>query len=108
IVAALREEPGEWAKEALAAMERASPLSLKLAFEVLRQGRGLEIERALELEYRVMMHVLAGDDFYEGVRAVLIDKDNQPRWQPASLEAVDRAVIEHHFASLGERELEIA
>jgi enoyl-CoA hydratase len=49
-----------------------------------------------------------GHDFHEGVRAVLIDKDNQPRWQPASLEEVERAVIDHHFASLAERELEIA
>ena len=107
IVAALRQEPGEWAKEALAAMERASPLSLKLAFEVLRQGRGLEIERALELEYRVMMHVLAGDDFYEGVRAVLVDKDQKPRWRFSSLaEASERAVAQN-FEGLGERELRL-
>jgi len=80
IVAALRNEPGEWAKEALAAMERASPLSLKLAFRMLQQWRGLEIEDALTLEYRAMMHVFAGEDFYEGVRAVLM-QDQKPRWR---------------------------
>jgi len=105
IVAALRNEPGEWAKEALAAMERASPLSLKLAFRILQRGRGLQIEDALMLEYRVMMHVLAGDDFYEGVRAVLIDKDQKPRWRFGSLGQVSDVEVERHFEGLGEREL---
>jgi len=105
IVAALRNEPGEWAKEALAAMERASPLSLKLAFRILQRGRGLEIEDALTLEYRVMMHVLAGEDFYEGVRAVLIDKDLKPRWRFGSLAQVNDAEVERYFEGLGEREL---
>ena len=107
IVAALRNEPGEWAKEALAAMERASPLSLKLAFRILQRGRGLEIEDALTLEYRVMMHVLADDDFYEGVRAVLIDKDQKPRWRFASLLQVSESEVERHFEGLGERELRL-
>jgi len=105
IVAALRNEPGEWAKEALAAMERASPLSLKLAFRMLQQWRGLEIEDALTLEYRAMMHVFAGEDFYEGVRAVLIDKDQKPRWRFGSLAQVREAEVERHFEGLGEREL---
>src|SRR6266436_3933681 len=107
IVAALRNEPGEWAKEALAAMERASPLSLKLAFRILQRGRCLEIEDALTLEYRVMMHVLADDDFYEGVRAVLIDKDQKPRWRFGSLGQVSESEVERHFEGLGERELRL-
>ena len=86
-------------------MERASPLSLKLAFRILQRGRGLEIEDALMLEYRVMMHVLAGDDFYEGVRAVLIDKDQKPRWRFGSLGQVSDVEVERHFEGLGEREL---
>ena len=105
IVAALRKEPEAWAKEALAAMERASPLSLKLAFEVLRRGRGLEIEGALQLEYRAMMHVIAGEDFYEGVRAVLIDKDQKPQWRSCSQSEVSDGDVERHFESLGEQEL---
>jgi enoyl-CoA hydratase len=107
VVAALRSEPAGWAKEALAAMERASPLSLKLAFEVMKRGAGMEIEDALALEYRAMMHVIADADFYEGVRAVLIDKDQKPRWRFASLAEASDGEVERHFASLGDRELRL-
>lgn len=107
IVAALRSEPGEWAKEALAAMERASPLSLKLAFRVMQRAQGLEIEGALMLEYRAMMHAIAGDDFYEGVRAALIDKDQKPRWRFSSLSEVSESEVERHFETLGDRELRL-
>ena len=107
IVAALRSEPGEWAKEALAAMERASPLSLRLAFEAMKRGKGMEIEDALTLEYRAMMYVIADPDFYEGVRALLIDKDQKPRWRFKSLAEVRDAEVERHFESLGDRELRL-
>ena len=105
IVAALRQEEGAWAREALAAMQRASPLSLKLTLRQLRVGAGMEIEAALALEFRVIQHLLAGSDFYEGVRAVLVDKDQKPRWRFSSLEQVSEAEVERHFESLGDREL---
>jgi enoyl-CoA hydratase len=89
-------------------MRAKSPTSMNLAFEQVRRGAAMDFEEAMRTEFRIVSRIGDGHDFYEGVRAVLIDKDNQPRWQPASLEAVDRAAIEHHFASLGERELEIA
>jgi enoyl-CoA hydratase len=107
IVAALRSEREPWAKEALSAMERASPLSLKLALRVMQRGAGLEIEDALTLEYRAMMHVIAEADFYEGVRAVLIDKDQKPRWSHRSLADVTEKEVERHFENLGERELHL-
>jgi enoyl-CoA hydratase len=105
IVAALQKEPGDWAKEALAAMNRASPLSLKLALRVFARGAGEEIEGALTLEYRAMMQVIADPDFYEGVRAVLIDKDQKPKWTHPSLADVSEEELERHFQSLGDREL---
>jgi enoyl-CoA hydratase len=105
IVSALRSEDSEWAKVALSAMDRASPLSLKLALRVNQEGAALEIEDALTLEYRAMMHVIAGPDFYEGVRAVLIDKDQKPRWRHSSLADVSEAEVESHFENLGDREL---
>ena len=108
IVAALEREPGEWAKEALAAIARASPLSLKIAFRQLQLGRGMTIEQALALEYRMTQHVMEGHDFFEGIRAALVDKDQRPRWRHASLTAVTAADVESHFASLGERELRFA
>jgi enoyl-CoA hydratase len=108
IVGALEGEPGEWAREALAAIARASPLSLKLTFRQLQLGRGMEIEAALALEYRMTQHVMAGHDFFEGIRALLVDKDQKPRWQHASLSDVSAAEVESYFAGLGERELRFA
>src|SRR5205085_1955193 len=68
-------------------------------------GRDFAIEEALALEYRLTQHVMAGHDFYEGVRAVLVDKDQQPRWDPPTLAGVDEAMVDSYFAPLGEAEL---
>jgi enoyl-CoA hydratase len=105
IVVALREHEADWSRAALAAMERASPTSLKIVFRQLQRGAGMDIEQALALEYRVIHHLLVGEDFYEGVRSVVIDKDRNPRWQLASLEQVSEAEVERHFESLGAEEL---
>jgi enoyl-CoA hydratase len=81
---------------------------MNLAFEQVRRGASMDFEEAMRTEFRIVSRIGEGHDFYEGVRSVLIDKDNQPRWQPASLDQVDRAVIERHFAGLGGLELELA
>lgn len=108
IVAALERETAEWAKEALAAIGRASPLSLKIAFHQLELGRGMTIEQALALEYRMTQHVMQGHDFFEGIRALLVDRDNAPRWQHASLAEVGDRDVAAYFTTLGERELRFA
>jgi enoyl-CoA hydratase len=105
IVAALRQERAPWADEALAAIVRASPISLKITFHQLMLGRGISVEEALTLEYRMTQHVMAGHDFFEGIRALLVEKDNRPRWEHASLEAVSAGEVARYFDSLGEREL---
>lgn len=98
----------EFASRTAAGMRLKSPTSMSIAFEQVRRGASLDFEDAMKTEFRIVSRIGDGQDFYEGVRAVLIDKDNQPRWQPASLEAVSRETIEHHFASLGEHDLETA
>jgi enoyl-CoA hydratase len=85
-----------------------SPTSLNIAFEQVRRGGALTFEEAMKMEFRIVSRVSQGHDFYEGVRSVLIDKDGQPKWNPASLDAIDRAAIERNFADLGADELEIA
>jgi enoyl-CoA hydratase len=106
ILAALRSETGEWAKQALAAMQRASPLSLKLTFRQMRMGSAdMPVEEALALEFRIVQHILPRGDMYEGVRALLVDKDKKPRWRFASVEQVPDEEVESCFASLGDREL---
>lgn len=105
IMVALARESAAWAKEAHAAMSRASPSSLKITFRQLTLGRGMSVEAALALEYRLTQHVLAGDDFFEGIRATLVDKDNAPRWRPDKLADVTEKAVDGYFGPLGAREL---
>lgn len=106
VAGTLEREKGDWAKEAHDAMLRASPLSVKLAFEQWRRGsKDMTIEDALALEYRMTQHVMAGHDFFEGIRALLIDKDRKPRWQHRALADVSEAEVSAYFAPIGEREL---
>ena len=71
----------------------------------MRRGAGLDFAEAMRTEYRIVSRIAEGHDFYEGVRAVVIDKDHAPRWQPATLEAVDPQAIARYFAPLGANEL---
>jgi enoyl-CoA hydratase len=106
ILDALAREGSDWARETRATMERASPTSLKITFHQIKLGeRGMDIERALALEYRMTQHVMAAHDFFEGIRAVLVDKDKSPRWEPASLAEVTDPEVARYFDSLGDREL---
>ena len=59
----------------------------------------------MRAEFRIVSRIIHGHDFYEGVRAVIVDKDNAPRWQPATLAEVSEAEVERHFAPLGADEL---
>jgi enoyl-CoA hydratase/carnithine racemase len=95
----------EWAGKTAAAMWTKSPLSLKLALAQVRRGKAWDFERCMRAEFRIVSRVIHGHDFYEGVRAVIVDKDNKPRWQPATLAAVSEAEVERHFAALGAGEL---
>ena len=95
----------EWATQTRETLLTKSPTSLKITLRQLIVGRGFALEEALALEYRLTQHVMAGHDFYEGVRAVVIDKDQQPRWQPATVAEVDDATVDRYFAPLGEQEL---
>jgi enoyl-CoA hydratase len=94
-----------WARETIATMRSRSPTSLKLAFSEVRAGSALEFDDCIRMEFRMASRILAGHDFYEGVRAVLIDKDNAPKWQPAALDLVKDEDIEAYFAPLGDKEL---
>jgi enoyl-CoA hydratase len=81
-----------------------APLSLKIALAQVRRGPHWSFEACMQTEFRIVSRIVHGHDFYEGVRAVIIDKDNAPRWRPATLSEVTAAEIERHFAPLA-REL---
>ena len=108
ILAALGREATPWAEKLAAHMATLSPTSLKLTFRQIRDGARLSFADAMVAEYRLSQHCMAGHDFAEGVRALIIDKDNAPRWQPDSLGAVSNAMIEDHFAPLGEKDLRLS
>ena len=94
-----------WAGETRAILLAKSPTSLKVTLRQLSFGQGCDIEAALALEYRLTQHFMAGHDFYEGVRAALVDKDQQPRWRPPKIAEVTDAMIDGYFAPLGAGEL---
>ena len=85
-----------------------SPTSVALAFEQMRRGPVMDFAEAMRTEFRIVSRIVAGHDFYEGVRAVVIDKDHAPRWQPDSPAGVTRQAIDAYFAPLGDSELVLA
>ncbi|MCA3277644.1 MAG: enoyl-CoA hydratase/isomerase family protein [Roseomonas sp.] len=98
IIAALETEGTDWAREQLGVLHHASPTSLFMTHELLRRGATRDLAGCLAMELaltRVVVH--DHPDFREGVRAVLVDKDHKPQWQPASIEAVDTAAIQAMF-----------
>ena len=104
ILSALDERSGKaedadagWAGDLAAVIRSKSPTSVMLAFQQLRRGATLDFEACMRLEYRIVCHILQGADFYEGVRAVIVDKDNAPKWSPAELADVTEADILAHF-----------
>ena len=81
-------------------MRTKSPFSLKLALQQVRRGVEMDFEECMRTEFRIVSRVIEGRDFYEGVRAAIVDKDNKPRWRPDSLAAVSDTEVERHFAPL--------
>jgi enoyl-CoA hydratase len=102
---ARRSPDAQWAAETRAGLLLKSPTSLKITLRQLTMGRGLDIEAALTLEFRLTQHVMQNHDFYEGVRAALVDRDRQPHWRPANLAEVSDAVVDAYFDPLGDGEL---
>jgi enoyl-CoA hydratase len=105
IFAALENEGTDWAKATLKVLSQMSPTSLKVALRQIRRGAALDFDDAMKMEYRLSQACMRGHDFYEGIRAVLVDKDRSPKWSPATVGEVSEDLVESHFAPLGPREL---
>ena len=110
ILAALEDEGSNWAEEQLQIISTKSPTSLAVTYRQLRQGRKLQrIEQVMAMEYRLAVHFYRGHDFFEGTRALIIDKDGAPNWRPASLSEISEAEIDAYFALVaGEPNFETA
>jgi enoyl-CoA hydratase len=107
ILSALDSAGSEWAADTAKTIRAKSPIATKLAFRQIREGKKLDFDDCMRMEFRMVNRVVAGKDFYEGVRATIIDKDQAPKWQPARLEDVSDKDIDAYFAPLGDRELKL-
>ncbi len=97
----------EWATGVRDDLLARSPLSLAISLRHIREARNSDIRGTLNRDYRLACRALDGHDFAEGVRAMLIDKDKAPRWQPATVAEVDEDLVERYFAPLPNGELEL-
>ncbi len=98
---ALETDGSDWALQQLATLRTKSPQSLKVTLRQLRTGRRMtDFAEVMAMEYRLGGRIVRTHDFQEGVRAVIVDKDNAPQWSPSSLQDVSDADIDGLFAPL--------
>jgi enoyl-CoA hydratase len=109
IVAALRSDTSELAQATLKTLNEKSPRGMVVTLKLLRLARtSSSLEECLVREYRAALEVFASDDFREGVRAAVIDKDRNPTWSPPRIEDVTPAMVAPYFAEIGADELKFS
>lgn len=101
----LERDATDWALDVASTIRSKSPTSTKLAFRQIRNGKFLDFDGCMRMEFRMVHRVIAGHDFYEGVRATIIDKDGAPKWRPDTLAEVSERDVDAYFATLGKNEL---
>ncbi len=105
VLAALEADGSDWAAQQRATLATKSPQTCKVSLRLLAQGRDhFDFADEMRVEYRVAVHVCQRHDFLEGVRALIVDKDNAPAWDPATAETVTEGLIDRIFAPLAEDE----
>jgi enoyl-CoA hydratase len=105
IIASLSLSIDKFAEKCMLTIGARSPTSMAIALKQLQAGV-LDIDETLKRDFRLAWHIIRGNDFPEGVRALLIDKDQKPQWQPTRIEDISDDSIAKYFASLSpEKEL---
>ncbi|CDY31775.1 BnaA04g17110D [Brassica napus] len=100
-------KPDDWISATIGALKKASPASLKITLRSIREGRVQGVGQCLIRENRMVSHVMKGDiskDFVEGCRAILIDKDRNPKWEPRRLEDMKDIMVEQYFKRVEEED----
>ncbi|WKA05141.1 hypothetical protein VitviT2T_023124 [Vitis vinifera] len=98
-----------WISATIQSLQKASPTSLKISLRSIREGRLQDVGQCLTREYRMVCHVLQGEvskDFFEGCRAILLDKDKNPKWEPSRLEQINESMVEQYFSKVDDEEWE--
>ncbi|SOD94230.1 enoyl-CoA hydratase/isomerase family protein [Caenispirillum bisanense] len=107
ILARLDADGSEWAQQTRDTILAKSPTATKVAFRQIQVGAQVDFDRAMQIEYRLSQRFMKGPDFFEGVRALLVDKDNAPKWSPADLDAVAQEAVDAFFAPLEQGDLTV-
>lgn len=100
----LQRDGSEWSLRTLKILKKLCPLSLKLALRLMQIGASKPLDECLKMEFRIVFRRLGDTDLQEGIRAVLVDKDNRPKWNPPTLDAVTEEAIDKYFERLPESE----
>lgn len=98
ILYALENSSNEWCQKTAAIIKTKSPTSLKVTLLALQKAEKLNFDACMKMEYAMTCHFVQGHDFFEGIRAAIIDKDQQPHWQPAKLTEVKRDDVKKYFS----------
>lgn len=86
--------------DAVTLLAKKSPTSLRVTLCALQKGGQLDFDACMKQEYRMTCHFLKAHDFLEGIRALIIDKDQRPHWQPETLQKVSQVEVNHYFSPL--------
>lgn len=100
IFEALKNNPDEFAKETLHQLNQRSPTSLKVALLQLQKAKCMDFNQVIEMDWCIAKHMLLGHDFFEGIRAMIIDKDKNPHWHPFDIADVTESMVLHYFSGL--------
>ena len=101
----MENDNSEFSQKNLSLLRSKSPTSLKITFRQIRNGSDLNFEDCMKMEFRMVSKVMDDHDFYEGVRALIIDKDNTPAWKPENVEKISNEEIDEFFKYLEDNEL---
>ena len=101
----LENDNSDFSQKNLSLLRSKSPTSLNITFRQIKNGSELNFEDCMKMEFRMVTKVMNDHDFYEGVRALIIDKDNNPAWKPETVEEVSDEEIDEFFKYLEDNEL---
>ena len=88
-------------------LKHKSPTSLKISLKQIRAAKDMSLKDELIMEYRMVQNCLESGDFFEGVRAMLVDKDRKPNWKPSTIEEVDNDRVNNFFKTLNDLDLKL-
>ena len=109
ILARLRASSVDDARAAFSTLEKMSPTSLKITLRNVRSALSFKaVEESFQQDYRISLACIAENDFIEGIRAIIVDKDRNPVWHPAKIEDVTEDIVDRHFRTVGALELNFA